>query len=141
MTRQRPPSNALCRVLRWAAGHTDTAKERPTHRRAHHTHIILIDGTLSTLKEGRETHIGWLYKQLGQSTMTTSVHYIPGLQWGNWRTSWRVLVGRGLSAQIQEAYGVVAARYRPGDRIYMFGYSRGAFAVRSLSGIIDCVGL
>ena len=60
---------------------------------------------------------------------------------GNWRTSWRVLVGRGLSAQIQEAYGVLAARYRPGDRIYMFGYSRGAFAVRSLSGIIDRVGL
>ena len=73
--------------------------------------------------------------------MTTSVHYIPGLQWGNWRTSWRVLVGRGLSAQIQEAYGVLAARYRPGDRIYMFGYSRGAFAVRLLSGIIDRVGL
>ena len=68
--------------------------------------------------------------------MTTSVYYIPGLQWGNWRTSWRVLVRRGLSAQIQEAYGVLAARYRPGDRIYMFGYSRGAFAVRSLSGII-----
>ena len=35
----------------------------------------------------------------------------------------------------------MAARYGPGDRIYMFGYSRGAFAVRSLSGIIDCVGL
>ena len=50
-------------------------------------------------------------------------------------------MGRGLSAQIQEAYGVLAARYRPGDRIYMFGYSRGAFAVRSLSGIIDRVGL
>ena len=73
--------------------------------------------------------------------MTTSVHHIPGLQWGNWHTSWRFLVGRGLSAQIQEAYGVLAARYRPGDRIYMFGYSRGAFAVRSLSGIIDRVGL
>jgi hypothetical protein len=67
-------------VLRWAAGHTDTAKERPTHRREPRMHIILIDGTLSTLKEGRKTHIGWLYKQLGQSTMTTSVHYIPGLQ-------------------------------------------------------------
>ena len=65
-----------------------------------------------TLQEGRETHIGWLYKQLGKSTMTTSVYYIPGLQWGNWRTSWRVLVGRGLSAQIQEADGVLAARYK-----------------------------
>lgn len=141
MTRQRLPNNALSRVLRWAAGHTNTAKERPKRQRAPRTHIILIDGTLSTLKEGHETHIGWLYKQLGQSTISTSVHYIPGLQWGNWRTSWRVLVGRGLSAQIQEAYGVLAARYRPGDRIYMFGYSRGAFAVRSLSGMIDSVGL
>ena len=74
-------------------------------------HPARIDDTLSTLKEGRETHIGWLYKQLGQSTLTTSVHYIPGLQWGNWRTSWRVLVGRGVSAQIQEAYVVLAARY------------------------------
>ena len=141
MTRQRLPNNALSRVLRWAAGHISTAKERPTRQRAPRTHIILIDGTLSTLKEGHETHIGWLYKQLGQSTISTSVHYILGLQWGNWRTSWRVLVGRGLSAQIQEAYGVLAARYRPGDRIYMFGFSRGAFAVRSLSGMIDSVGL
>ena len=141
MTRQRLPNNALSRVLRWAAGHTNTAKERPKRQRAPRTHIILIDGTLSTLKEGHETHIGWLYKQLGQSTISTSAHYISGLQWGNWRTSWRVLVGRGLSAQIQEAYGVLAARYRPGDRIYMFGYSRGAFAVRSLSCMIDSVGL
>ena len=129
MTRQRPRSNALSRVLRWAAGNTGTAKERPTRHRAPREHINLIDGTLSTLKEGHETYVGWLYKQLGQSTISTSVHNIPGLQWGNWRTSWRVLLGRGLRAQIQEAYGVLAARYRPGDRIYMFGYSRGAFAV------------
>ena len=52
-----------------------------------------------------------------------------------------MIVGRGLSAQIQQAYIVLAARYGPGDRIYIYGHSRGAFAVRSLSGIIDCVGL
>jgi len=39
-------------VLRWAAGRTDTAKERLTRHRAPRMHIILIDGTLSTLKEG-----------------------------------------------------------------------------------------
>ncbi|MCH1386845.1 MAG: hypothetical protein L7V34_04305 [Rhodobacteraceae bacterium] len=54
MTRQRPLSDALSCVLRWAAGQTDTAKERPTRRRASRTLIILIDGTLSTLQEGRE---------------------------------------------------------------------------------------
>ena len=98
MTRQRPPSDALSRVLRWAAGQTDTAKERSTRHCASRTHIILIDGTLSTLKEGRETYIGWLHKQLGQITIFSSVHYNPGLQCGNWRTSWRVLVGRALRA-------------------------------------------
>ena len=134
MTRQRLQNNALSRVLRWAAGHTNTAKERPKRQRAPRTHIILIDGTLSTLKEGHETHIGWLYKQLGQSTISTSVHYIPGLQWGNWRTSWRVLVGRGLSAQIQEAYGVLAARYRPGDRV-----RRGPVELRDLLRLVDLV--
>ena len=48
MTRQRPLSDALSCVLRWAAGQTDTAKERPTRHRASRTLIILIDGTLST---------------------------------------------------------------------------------------------
>ena len=79
MTRQWPLSDALSCVLRWAAGQTDTAKETPTRHRASRTHIILIDGTLSTLQEGRETHVGWLYKQLGQSTMINSVHHILGL--------------------------------------------------------------
>mgnify|MGYP002065739778 CR=1 FL=1 len=31
--------------------------------------------------------------------------------------------------------------YRPGDRIFLLGYSRGAYAVRSLAGVIDGVGL
>lgn len=141
MTRQKRQNKSFSRVLCWIGGHSDTVGKIPERKRAPRTHVILIDGTLSSLSAGRETHVGWLYKQLGNSTIKTSVHYIPGLQWGNWTTSWRVLVGRGLSAQIQEAYGVLATRYRPGDQIFLFGYSRGAFAVRSLSGIIDRVGL
>ena len=34
-----------------------------------------------------------------------------------------------------------ASHYRPGDRIFLFGFSRGAFAVRSLAGVIDQIGL
>jgi uncharacterized protein (DUF2235 family) len=49
--------------------------------------------------------------------------------------------GRGINRQIARAYGWLASQYRPGDRIYLFGYSRGAFAVRSLAGVIDRVGL
>ena len=50
-------------------------------------------------------------------------------------------MGRGINRQIRRAYGYLASKYRPGDRIFLFGYSRGAYAVRSLAGVIDRVGL
>jgi uncharacterized protein (DUF2235 family) len=52
-----------------------------------------------------------------------------------------VLLGRGINDQIRRAYGVLASRYKPGDRIYLMGYSRGAYAVRSLAGVIEKIGL
>jgi uncharacterized protein (DUF2235 family) len=51
------------------------------------------------------------------------------------------LEGRGVAPQIRRAYGWLASGYREGDRIFLFGYSRGAYAVRSLAGVIDRVGL
>ncbi len=50
-------------------------------------------------------------------------------------------MGRGINRQIRRAYGWLSTRYRPGDRVFLFGYSRGAYAVRSLAGIMDQVGL
>ena len=35
--------------------------------------------------------------------------------------------GRGLSANVLGAYRFLSLAYKPGDTIYMFGYSRGAF--------------
>src|SRR5690606_17215806 len=36
---------------------------------------------------------------------------------------------------------LLASRFRPGDRIWFFGYSRGAYAIRALAGLIDRIGL
>jgi hypothetical protein len=49
--------------------------------------------------------------------------------------------GTGTSERIRDAYRFLAERYHPGDRIFGFGFSRGAFAVRSLAGFIDLAGL
>jgi uncharacterized protein (DUF2235 family) len=49
--------------------------------------------------------------------------------------------GTGTSERIRDAYRFLAERYRPGDRIFGFGFSRGAFAIRSLAGFIDVAGL
>lgn len=104
-------------------------------------HVIIIDGTMSTLEPGDETNAGMLGKLLGEMGHQVSLYYEPGLQWSHWRKAGDVVFGRGINRQIRRAYGYLASRYRPGDRIFLFGYSRGAYAVRSLAGIIDRVGL
>lgn len=70
-----------------------------------------------------------------------TVYYEPGIQWNGWRGTLDVMQGRGINRQIKRAYGVLASRYREGDRIVLVGYSRGAYAVRSLAGVIDLVGV
>jgi uncharacterized protein (DUF2235 family) len=105
------------------------------------THVILLDGTLSSLRPGYETSIGLIFRLLGKTTAKRTLYYAPGLHWGDWRSNLRVLTGQGLGHQIRQAYGALAMRYADGDEIFIFGYSRGAFAARSLCGMIDEVGL
>src|SRR5690606_21816140 len=62
-------------------------------------------------------------------------------QWNSWRTIPDLIMGHGLTMRIVHAYTWLARNYRPGDRIFLFGYSRGAFAIRSLAGMISRVGL
>jgi len=46
-----------------------------------------------------------------------------------------------LDEHIQSAYAWLGANYAEGDEIYLFGFSRGAFTVRSLAGMIGIAGL
>ncbi len=111
-------------------------------RRGQVLHVVIIDGTMSSLATGEETNAGLIYKLLSeQAGPQLSVYYEAGIQWTHWNNTMDVLLGRGINRQIRRAYGWLASRYRPGDRVMFFGYSRGAYAVRSLAGVIDRVGL
>jgi len=112
-------------------------------RRGSQDHVVILDGTMSSLVEGCETNAGLLYKLLCEEApkKKLSVRYEAGIQWHSWKASLDVIEGRGINRQIRRVYGFIASRYRPGDRIFLFGYSRGAYAVRSLAGVIDQVGL
>ena len=105
------------------------------------THIILMDGTFTGLKPGQETSIGMIFNLLRPTNSQRTVYYCSGLQWKNYKTFFELLLGNGLQNQIKDTYGALASRYRTGDKIYIFGYSRGAFAARSLCGMISDVGL
>nr|WP_240722746.1 DUF2235 domain-containing protein [Poseidonocella sp. HB161398] len=105
--------------------------------------MVILDGTLSTLHPDKVTNAGQIYTLLSDLPWKERpmLYYEAGIQWDRWRDSWQVIAGVGLNRQIQRAYGWLASRYRPGDRIFLIGYSRGAFAVRSLAGVIDRLGL
>ena len=104
------------------------------------THIVLLDGTMSSIEPGFETSIGLIWKMLrddGQGCL----YYEPGIEWRGWRHVHEVMAGVGINHQIRRAYAFLANRYRPGDKVFLLGYSRGAYAVRALAGMIDRVGL
>ena len=104
-------------------------------------HVVIMDGTMSTLEPGLESNAGIACKLLTEMGSAVSVHYEQGLQWPNPLKAYGVLMGRGINHQIRRAYSYLASRYRPGDKIFLLGFSRGAYAVRSLAGIIDMIGL
>lgn len=123
----------------WTRPDSDFGPARPS--RGPQTHLVILDGTMSTLKPGCETNARLAYRLAQEMGPQISIYYEPGLQWDSWRTVRDVAAGRGINRQIKRSYGYLASRYRVGDRIYLMGYSRGAYAVRSLAGIIDRVGL
>ncbi|MBD2508914.1 DUF2235 domain-containing protein [Nostoc muscorum FACHB-395] len=49
--------------------------------------------------------------------------------------------GLGIDRNIEDGYRFLSLNYVSGDEIYLFGFSRGAYTVRSLAGMIYCSGL
>lgn len=70
-----------------------------------------------------------LYYDLGVGTGGTFDKFIGGM------------TGKGLARNVMQAYAAIARHYRPGDRLYLFGFSRGAYTARSLSGMIGLCGI
>ena len=131
----------LSRRLYQLARPFPTAEQTPVRRgRGPLKLVIILDGTMSSLEPGEETNAGLAYRLLSE-VPGVAVYYEAGLQWHDWRATRDVMLGRGINRQIRRAYGWLASRYHPGDQVFLVGYSRGAFAVRSLSGVIDRVGL
>lgn len=50
-------------------------------------------------------------------------------------------IGAGLIARIVRGYTYISRNYQPGDRIFIVGFSRGAYTARALSGMIVTKGL
>ncbi len=70
---------------------------------------------------------------------TGGYHYDEGT--GKLKAAYDKGTGTGIHQNVEQAYLYLMEVYEPGDRIYLFGFSRGAFTVRSLAGMLHKVGL
>jgi len=68
--------------------------------------------------------------------------YAAGVGAGGWIDKmWGGVAGRGLFGNMRQAYTWLIDNFQPDDRLFMFGFSRGAFTVRSLAGMLQLCGI
>ncbi|KQN74689.1 DUF2235 domain-containing protein [Sphingomonas sp. Leaf62] len=110
------------------------------------TLVICCDGTWNTPdQKGAPTNVTKMVRAVltrSRNGDPQTVYYDKGVGTGNGLD--RFLggtIGLGLGSNVQEAYSFLAVNYEPGDRIVMFGFSRGAYTVRSLAGMVNLAGV
>uniref|UniRef100_A0A0W0GDD2 Putative WD40 repeat-like protein n=2 Tax=Moniliophthora roreri TaxID=221103 RepID=A0A0W0GDD2_MONRR len=126
-----------------------TADGRGTSRNL----VICIDGTANQFGN-RNTNVVELYSRLEKNDSLQVTYYNSGIGTyasPSWKSStyYKQVLAHKIDLAfawrfekiLLDAYKWLCERYEPGDRIFLFGFSRGAYQVRALSGMIEKVGL
>ncbi|MEH2146154.1 DUF2235 domain-containing protein [Nostoc sp.] len=105
--------------------------------------VICCDGTWQQLISPYPSNVVKLaqsVKPIASDGVTQIIFYDEGIG----TESQKVLggaTGLGIDRNIEDCYRFLSLNYVTGDEIYLFGFSRGAYTVRSLAGMIYCSGL
>jgi hypothetical protein len=116
--------------------------------------IVCCDGTGNIWGNGHDTNVVKLVRLLVKDD-SQIVYYDPGVGTtdnfppiGLWNEvkafSGRVVglaMAGGIYESIGQGYEFLVDNFREGDRVCVFGFSRGAFAARSIAGIVDQFGI
>lgn len=102
--------------------------------------VVFSDGTGQEGGEGSATNIYKIFRMLENRTPDQISFYDRGLGTG-WRKFSGNAFGTGISKNIKECYRFIFDHFEADDQIFLFGFSRGAATVRSLSGFIHLFGM
>ncbi|KAF8509174.1 hypothetical protein BU17DRAFT_56311, partial [Hysterangium stoloniferum] len=115
--------------------------------------IVCIDGTSNPFGD-KNTNVVELYSQLVKDDGIQLIYYNNGIgtypnhSWKSWSHLKQVVyntidlaVAWSVEKIVMSAYRWLVDNYQDGDRIYLFGFSRGAYQVRALAEMIHKVGL
>ena len=129
---------------------SSTSEPNPAPKRI----IICCDGTWQDSASGKQntpSNVTRLTRCLNRTaqqdgkTWQQIVWYDSGIgtEAGWFTNTVEGLIGAaaGMEKNIIEAYTFVVLNYSPGDKIYCFGFSRGAYTTRSIAGLISDIGI
>ena len=94
---------------------------------------IFLDGTWNTLNNNTNV---FRLKSLTAETADQRVYYSQGVGTKRGESARGGVTGWGIDDEIIEAYTWLIQNFDDGDEIFIFGFSRGAYTARSLSGLI-----
>ncbi|MDA9411814.1 DUF2235 domain-containing protein [Bradyrhizobium sp. CCBAU 45384] len=94
---------------------------------------IFLDGTWNTLNNNTNV---WRLRSLTAETADQRVYYSQGVGTRRGESARGGVTGWGIDDEIIEAYTWLIQNFDDGDEIFIFGFSRGAYTARSLSGLI-----
>jgi uncharacterized protein (DUF2235 family) len=112
--------------------------------------VICCDGTGNEI-DGNLSNVLKLFRVVRKNSEQV-VYYDPGVGTIGQKSEWvrvsqnakgvfGLATGYGLDDNVLSAYRFLSQHYEPDDEIFLFGFSRGAYTVRVLAGLLHLVGL
>jgi uncharacterized protein (DUF2235 family) len=107
--------------------------------------VVFSDGTGNSSAKLFKTNVWRLYQAVDTSQSTTRqlVAYDDGVGTSTFKPLALLggAFGVGLMRNVLDLYRFICRNYRDGDEIFAFGFSRGAFTIRVLVGLLTTVGV
>lgn len=115
--------------------------------------VVCLDGTGNQVRARASTNVVRLFEMLDLSDPTRQIaYYDPGPGTFSAQGAWtpvgkkfsRVIglgFGVGMRENLAEAYTFLLQHWEPGDLLYIFGFSRGAYTARALAGLLHRAGM
>lgn len=105
--------------------------------------VICADGTWQSPESDCATHILRIARGIAPEDAAANKQVVF-YDWGvgsDGDALFGGITGRGIDKNILDAYRFLVHNYDKGDKLYLFGFSRGAYTVRSLAGLIGNCGI
>jgi uncharacterized protein (DUF2235 family) len=110
--------------------------------------VLVCDGTWDRGSRKTPTNVRKLSNALAEmgttaegSSIKQMSDYVEGVGTSFFDRLPGGVFGTGISAKIKAAYRWICEHYDPGDELFLFGFSRGAFTARSCAGLIRNAGV